>query len=1028
MAERKYWKSIEERNFDEQAFTAGHSREFQEELPTANDFADLNLDGTNATRRDFLKVLGFSVTAAAVAASCEMPVRKSIPYLIKPDEITPGVANFYASSFYDGSEYGSVLVKTREARPIKIEGNPKSKVTNGGTSAVAQASVLNLYDKYRSRFPKVGGEKSTWEKLDGEVISKLQKIKAEGGAIRILSSSIISPSSKAAIQQFIAAYPGTQHVTYDAVSYDGMLNANEKSFGRRVIPSYYFDKAAVIVSLGADFLGTWLCPVEHCERYARTRKVTQERPEMSRHIQIESYMSMTGGNADTRIVVKPSQEAAAVLYLHSKIVGGESVSLGGIDKELDAVAAELLAAKGKSLVVSGSNDENVQLLVNAINNALGNIGTTIDYAAYYNLKQGNDVQLKALVDDMSAGKIAGLLIYEANPAYNYFEAEKVKDAIAKTDLTVCLNERVDETSILCDYHAPNHHYLEAWNDLEPKNGSYSITQPTIEPLHDTRHASESLLRFAGISTEYYDFIRNNWQSVFASQSAITGFGSFWDYAVQNGVYDKSPEAINVTFAGDVNAAVAAIKGSQSQGGVEVKVYEKVGIRDGRYAGNPWLQELPDPVSKATWDNYAAISYQLAEKLGCSNALFRSEKGFGVLEGRGNGTDTDVIKVVVNNVEFNLPVIIQPGTPQDTIAIALGYGHTQAGKTGTNIGRNVYSLTGLAGNTRTTFATGAKVSRVDGKVYPIAQTQHHHTIDDGLQKRPLVKETTLAEYKKNPHAGNEDREEVLHHLKTLYGYHTYAGHKWAMSIDLNSCFGCGACVIACTAENNVPVVGKDEVRRSREMHWLRIDRYYSGTPDNPSIVFQPMLCQHCENAPCENVCPVSATNHSSDGINQMAYNRCIGTRYCANNCPYKVRRFNWFDYQNADSFKKGTFFDNEHDAAEMNDDLTRMVLNPDVTVRSRGVMEKCTFCVQRIQEGKLKAKKESRKLRDGEVVTACAAACTAGAIVFGNVNDANSEVAKLESNPRTFKVIEEIHTLPAIGYLTKVRNRKEEAKA
>jgi Fe-S-cluster-containing dehydrogenase component len=744
---------------------------------------------------------------------------------------------------------------------------------------------------------------------------------------------------------------------------------------------------------------------------------------------VEGYMSLTGSNADTRIVVRPSQEGLAVLYLFNKITGGGAAPSLPQAKELDGVAAELLAAKGKSLVVCGSNDENVQVLVNGINAALGNLGATIDFNEFYNLKQGNDAQLTALVEEMKGGKVSGLFILEANPVYNYPDAQEFKDALVKVDLTVCLNERVDETSILCDYHAPNHHYLEAWTDLEPKNGHFSITQPTIAPLFDTRGAGESMLRFAGNNTDYYDYIRANWSKSVYNGGLFTTFDTFWDYSVANGVAERAATTGGAvpSFAGDVNGAAGAVKNTGNSSDIDIILYEKVGIRDGKYAGNPWLQELPDPVSKATWDNYACIPYQLAEKLGCKQAISRSEKGLGAMSsafgtfGKGHGTDTDVINVNINGKALRLPVIIQPGTPQDTIAIALGYGSEIAGKNRLPVGRNVYQLTGAVNGARQYSFTGAKVSLVKGE-YPIAQTQHHHTVDDGNNKRPLVKETTLAEYKKNPAAGNEDREEVLHHLKTLYGYHTYTGHKWGMSIDLNSCFGCGSCVIACTAENNVPVVGKDEVRRSREMHWLRIDRYYSGEVDNPSVIFQPMLCQHCENAPCENVCPVSATNHSSDGINQMAYNRCIGTRYCANNCPYKVRRFNWFDYQNADSFKKGTFFDNEHDVANMNDDLTRMVLNPDVTVRSRGVMEKCTFCVQRIQDSKLTAKKEGRKLVDGEIKTACQAACTSGAIVFGNMNDESSEVSKRNQNERTFKVIEEIHTLPAIGYLTKVRNR------
>lgn len=1022
MAERKYWKGIEDRTFDENAISIGHSSEFAEELPTSNELEKFDLDSSTPSRRDFLKLMGFSVTAAAIAASCEMPIRKSIPYLVKPDEIVPGIANYYASSFYDGSDYASVLVKSRDGRPIKIEGNSRSKVTFGGTSAIAQASVLNLYDTFRGQHPKANGEKTTWEELDKAVKAKLDEIKAAGGEIRILSSSIISPSTKEAIKKFTEAYPKTQHVTYDAISYNGLLNANEKSFGKRVMPGLLFDKASLIVSLGADFLGTWGSVIENGYRYATTRKVSEEKKDISRFIQVESYLSLSGSNADTRVVVSPSQEALAVAYLYNKITGsGPAVTISSdVDSKLNSVAAELKAAKpGTSLVISGLNDENVQTLVNAINVALGNIGTTIDFNEHSNLKQGDDKATQELLEDMKAGKIGAVIVYETNPVYDYGNMQFVKDAFVKTPLSVCLNERPDETSLLCKYYAPNSHYLESWNDLEPKNGHYSITQPTIEPLFNTRQASESLLRFAGNNTPYYDFVKSYWQSNLLSGVPIFNIG--WDEAVSKGVFEKLPTDGAPAFKGDAAAAADAVKASsKSSDGVEVVLYQKTAIRDGKYAGNPWLQEMPDPVSKVTWDNYIAMSYQMAEKLGCKQALFRTEKGFGAKN--GHGTYTDVVAVTLDGITIALPVIIQPGTPLNTVAIALGYGHDVAGKAGALLGQNVYNFVKYVNGARQFYATGAKLNLLPGKEFPIGQTQLHHTIDDGHNKRPLVKETTIEEYKKNPSAGNEDREEVKEELSTLYSGHTYPGIKWGMAIDLSTCFGCGACAVACMSENNVPVVGKDEVRRSREMHWIRIDRYYAGDPDNPSVIFQPMMCQHCDNAPCENVCPVSATNHSSEGLNQMAYNRCIGTRYCANNCPYKVRRFNWFDYQNADSFRKGTFFDNEHDVADMTNDLTRMVLNPDVTVRSRGVMEKCSFCVQRLQEGKLTAKKEGRMVKDGDIKTACQSACPANAITFGDVNNEKSAVRLLSDDERGFKVLEQIETSPAITYLTKIRNK------
>ena len=565
--------------------------------------------------------------------------------------------------------------------------------------------------------------------------------------------------------------------------------------------------------------------------------------------------------------------------------------------------------------------------------------------------------------------------------------------------------------------------MEAWNDAEPKKGQFSIAQPTIAPLFNTRSAAESLLKWSGNDVSYYDYIRTYWnENIYTAQSTFLSFNVLWDRAVHDGVFDLTSSSEEITGTTiDISSAGSALLNASKSDGVEVVLYEKVAIRNGKHATNPWLQELPDPVSKITWDNYAAVSKNFAEENNLNQALGRYTESV--------GTNTDEIVIKVNGLELKLPAIVQPGTPDNTIAIALGYGREAAGKTGAGLGQNAYPLMSLRNNGYSRFATGASVEVVSGSSAPIAATQHHHSINDGLNERPIVKETTLEEYKAKANAGNEDREFVKEHLTSLYSPHENlkTGHHWEMAIDLNTCIGCSACVIACTAENNVPVVGKDEVRKSREMHWLRIDRYFAGDVTNPSVIFEPMLCQHCDNAPCENVCPVSATNHSSEGLNQMAYNRCFGTRYCANNCPYKVRRFNWFDYMGADSFSKGTIIDNDVDPHEMTEDLTRMVLNPDVTIRSRGVMEKCSFCAQKIQAGKLTAKKENRKLTDGDITTACQDACPTNAITFGDGNDETSEVYKLGQNERGFKVLEEIHVLPSITYLTKVRNKaKNEA--
>lgn len=1015
MAQKKYWKGLEEKNLTPE-FIKEASKEFRDELPGGN---DLDISKASSNRRDFLKVLGFSVTAATVAASCEIPVRKSIPYVTKPDNVTPGVPNYYASTFNVGGEYSSVLVKTREGRPIKIEGNKHSKVTKGGTSAAAQASVLSLYDGFRLKGPVKKGEAYSWDKADAEITKKLSEIAVAGGKIVLLSNTVLSPSTKKVIEKFVAKYPGTESVVYDGFSVSGLLDANELNFGKRVVPDYSFDKADLIVSFGADFLGTWISPLEYAYDYSQTRKLSKDKPTMSRHIQVESYMSLTGSNCDKRIVVKPSEEGVALLNVYNFVagkLGAEKVSgLSALDSkvqaELEKVANELLKAKGKSLVVSGSNDANVQQVANALNQLLGSYGKTISFDNYSLLKQGSDKAVQKLSKEMAAGKVDAVIVMGgANPVFEL--PEDFKKAYEKVGLKVSLNDSNDETGLVNDYVLPDHHYLESWNDAQPKAFNYSLSQPAIAPLYDTRQAQDTLLKWAGESQSYYDFIRQNWNdSLFGTQTQYLSFNTMWDRSLHNGVFDAPMQAsaevaasMPIAVVGAASNVIAAFKKAS---GLDVKLYQKTGVPSAVFAANPYLQELPDPVSKITWDNYACLSPKFAKDQGLDNE--------------------DLIKVSVGGNEVELPVFVQPGTAYGTVAIAVAYGREVAGKAGKGIGKNVYPFEQVLNGNYSHFATGASIAPL-GKTYSLAMTQTFHSIFDGLHERPIVKETTLGEYAKDPMAGNEDRKEVLKHLQTLYGYHDYPGHRWGMAIDLNACFGCGSCVVACNTENNVPVVGKQEISNRREMHWLRIDRYYSGDEENPSVIFQPMMCQHCDNAPCENVCPVSATNHSSEGLNQMAYNRCIGTRYCANNCPYKVRRFNWFDYMSADSFGwQNTFADNDHDPFGMTEDLTRMVLNPDVTVRSRGVMEKCSFCVQRIQSGKLEAKKQGRQLQDGDVVTACQAACHVGAITFGDVNNEETEVAKMTNNERAFKVIEEIHTLPSVAYLTKVRNKdKSEA--
>ncbi len=1050
MAENKYWLGLEELQQDP-VVAQRRQNEFAEELPLLDIVHDEA--GNNPTRRrDFLKYMGFSITAATLA-SCEMPVRKAIPYVFAPEEIRPGIATYFASSYTAGGDYASILVKTRDGRPIKVEANPMSPLTGNGTTARVQGSVLSLYSNNRKQQPAMDGNAVTWFELDNAVLPQFASIAGQGKQIAIVTSTILSPATKQLVADFAAKYPTVKHIAYDPVSYAGIIKANERSFGKAAMPGYRFDKADVIVSLGADFLGTWLAPGMFTEQYGKNRKPVGENPTMSRHIQLESMLTITGAAADVRYAMTPSSLRLALLNLHNLIAAkAGAAAISGVathDKQdkLATIANELWAAKGTSLVVAGSNNADEQVLVNAINHLLGNYGTTLDWTNAGHYKQGNEEALATLIADMQAGRVGAVLVHDCNPAYDNPLAQAFTDAVAGVDLTISMSSVRNETDALMKHAAPTHHYLESWGDAEPVAYHYSLAQPTIRNIFDTRQFEDSLMTWMqdtlnpadydttpGLEVErtpdlsdgkdalprkpyrskYYDYLKQYWENnIFPMQSAFSGFQAFWDKVLHDGVFVAAAPATDApAFAADIAAAGSAVSNNLSTSGMEVVFYEKVALGSGNHSDNPWLQEMPDPITKATWDNYILMSVADGEA-----------------EGIGHKDTGRVYKLTVNGQSVELPVIVQPGLAKGTVAVAVGYGRTVCGPAGIEVGKNVYPMIATQGGLMQYVSQGTL--EATGATHEIAQTQTHHVINSegNLEKRTVIREGILPTIEHTIHEIHEMRHEFQHlNERTLYPGHeeTYArGHHWKMSIDLNSCIGCGSCTIACHAENNVPVVGKREIIRVHEMHWLRIDRYYTGEDlENPDVVFQPMLCQHCDNAPCENVCPVAATNHSSEGLNQMAYNRCIGTRYCANNCPYKVRRFNWFDYWGADSFPW-----NEHDDYDMTSDLTRMVLNPDVTVRSRGVMEKCSFCVQRIQEGKLAAKKEGRQLRDQEIKSACMQACPTNAITFGDYNDTESEVRKqLDGDGRTFFVIEEVNTQPSVGYQAKIRNRSEAENA
>lgn len=1017
---KKYWKGIEELH-NEAAVQDLAKNEFPEDVATADFLGEQGNAESTTSRRDFLKFMGFS-TAAATLAACETPVQKVIPYVVKPEEITPGVANYYASTFSDGHDFASVLVKTREGRPIKIENNNDAPL-NGAMSARVQASVLSLYDTARAKSPMKDGAETSWSEADAAIVKAMDDAFAAGKQVVFLTNSITSPSVNALGTSFMADKENAVHISYDAISYAGILDAHKNAFGKRAIPHYRFDKAEVVVGINADFLGEQL-------NYGNARDYVKMRDprkgKMSQHWQFESNMTTTGANADKRVMIKPSEQGKVALALYNALASksGQASAGGGqtaYDAEVKALANKLWAARGKSLVLAGANDENIQTVVIAINQMLMNYGTTAQMGTANVTKQGSDADVATLLGDMQAGKVGVLIMSDVNPVYSHAAGAAFAEAMKKVETTVVIDDRMTETAAGANYLLPANHYLESWGDGMPIEGYYTITQPTIQKLFNTRSLLENMLAWTGQGSAY-EYMKAHWDN----NVLVAGAGS-WNQSVHDGYYVAPPlseteEAVASDMV-DVSAAarnVAQIKGSE----LELELYATTALGSGSGANNPWLQELPDPITRTSWDNYLTVSRLDAESMGLVN------------ENTSNGAlNGSLVNVTVNGVTVeNVPVMIQPGQAQGSVGLALGYGRTAAGAVGDGVGVNAYPL--YAGSS--TSHSGVSIEKVDG-LHEFACIQLAHT----MMGRDIVKETTLAEFINNPSAGNDEPSFETHEgvkpaseVNLWEEFDKTTGHWWNLSIDLNNCLGCGACVVSCQAENNVPVVGKDEIRRSRDMHWLRIDRYYSSDmtkkvaaeedlgaidmylameepADAPEVVFQPVMCQHCNHAPCETVCPVGATVHSGEGLNHMAYNRCIGTRYCANNCPYKVRRFNWFNYPTYSKFTG---------VNPAQDEWGKMVLNPDVTVRARGVMEKCTMCLQRIQLGKLEAKREGRPVKDGDFTVACASACDTGAITFGDVNDPDSRVHKLRDEPRRYYLLEEIGTKPSVFYQTKVRNK------
>ncbi|MCC9063142.1 TAT-variant-translocated molybdopterin oxidoreductase [Flavobacterium piscisymbiosum] len=1016
---KKYWKSVEELE-NSSIVEALRNNEFVEEIPTEEFLGNADaLASSGTSRRDFLKYVGFS-TAAVTLAACEGPVHKSIPYVLQPEQIIPGVADYYATTVFDGFDFANLLVKTREGRPIKIDNNTISGAKFSANARI-HASILSLYDSMRLKEPKLDGKNGSWSAVDLRIKSSLADAKAKGGQVVLLTNTLASPSTEKLIGEFIAKNPNAKHVVYDAVSSSEALDAFETVYGERALVDYDFSKASLIVSVGADFLGDWQGG-GYDAGYAQGRIPAGPTgsKKMSRHFQFESNMTLSGAAADKRIPLSTANQKQALVQIYNIITGSSvAVSLDAKFKDEATKAAQQLKLAGsKGVLVSGIEDKNAQLLVLAINQVLAS--EAFSTVGTRQIRKGSNAVVSQLVKDMNAGSVHTLIMSGINPVYTLADSASFVSGLKKVKTSVAFSLKEDETASITTIAAPVPHYLEAWGDVVITKGTYSLTQPTIRPIFDTKQFQDVLLSLNGTPGNFYDYIKAN------SASVVTG--SSWNKVLHDGVFVIGSSALSAGSVDYASAANAVAK-SKSGGEFELVLYTKTGLGDGQQANNPWLQEFPDPITRVSWDNYVTVSNADAKKYNLTNEI--------VANGGLNGSYATITTADGAKLE-NVPVIVQPGQAVGTVGLALGYGRKAALKDEMQVGLNAYALYKNFNSVQS-----VTIAKANG-VHEFACVQGQKTL---MGRGDIIKETTLKTFNdEDPEHWNEqpmvslDHEEVKATTVDLWeSFDRSTGHHFNLSIDLNACTGCGACVIACHAENNVPVVGKAEVRRSRDMHWLRIDRYYSSEStfegdnerkeniaglssslstfnemekagDNPQVSFQPVMCQHCNHAPCETVCPVAATSHGREGQNHMAYNRCVGTRYCANNCPYKVRRFNWFLYN------KNSEFD-----YHMNDDLGRMVLNPDVNVRSRGVMEKCSMCIQMTQATKLKAKNEGRPVADGEFQTACSNACSSGAMIFGDVNDAESKVAKLAADDRSYHLLEHVGTKPNVVYHVKVRN-------
>lgn len=1029
--DKKHWVSIEDFN-NNPLIAESKKHEFQAGVTDSFTPADLS----PISRRKFLALSAAAAAFATTSCTDYHDKGEIIPYNSNPEDVLPGIANYYASTFGDGT---GILVKTREGRPIKIDGNPDNPVSKGKTPIQVQAAILDLYDPDRIRFPQKRSEselilfrgefkEEKWIDIDKDILKKLNSALAAGKEIAIIANSIQSPTQTKLFNEFQAKYPTSKVYSFDLFNNQNKIKSWELCYGSRNIPNVDIAAADVILSLEFDFLGSDKNSVENIRQFASRRDI-EHADKFNRLYTVEGGFSATGLNADYRMRLNPLHQLDFVLTIINEIYKSNAANLelpelrnlassyssstfaekSGInDGKIKLLINDLIKSKGKSIVMAGDSlPVEVHIAVNLLNEILGN-------SVLYNLSNyipefvqlSSEEEVKNLIDKMKSGNVAVLIHFDSNPVYHFPPKLGYEAAMKKVPTIIAMTSIENESSEFAHYLLPINHDLESWGIYQIRSSFLSLQQPVISPIYKTRQKEAVLLNWTYAKPEdyshdiYHKYLMSWVESdIYPMLNVVSDFKKFWYSSLHDGIINLPQAALSLAFN---PLAATSIKSTPQVSGYTLHLTNNCTIGNGEYANNGWLQEMPHPVSKVTWDNYAAIAPQTAKELGLKN--------------------NDLIEISVPGTSARLPVLVQPGLAEKLISAELGWGRRKAGTIGSNVGVNLIPMLNSISNS-SHIISSVTVKKIPGE-YMLASTQEHHALDDTFVKdmhlnRGIIQEGTVANYIKHPgflHEGHEEHE-------FLYGKDgkpitiipevQYTEVKWGMAIDLNKCVGCNLCVASCNVENNIPVVGKDQTSRGREMQWIRIDRYYSGTPEEPQPSLQPMLCQHCDKAPCENVCPVVATTHSPDGLNQMAYNRCVGTRYCANNCPYKVRRFNFYDFR--DMMANGYYYE----------DSLKLAHNPEVTVRSRGVMEKCTFCIQRIMEARQEATKQGRTVRGTDVKTACQEACPANAITFGDLNDPNSDVSKLRKHKLGYHVMELLNIRPNVTYIAKLRNTNSE---